>query len=170
MFLRTQAQRLRPFSVFESELFAHWNAAANAVMNGIIITAFPQRGGYDVKSTIDDQFGEKLAEGEYDSSRGIHAEISALETCPPSIGAVLSVNLPPCKRCAAILAYYCENFNFTIRAPNQNFATTYTGAYHLPNFIGEVIIDNLVRQRIVSQPESVSYRSTILSKFQSHPW
>jgi hypothetical protein len=168
---RTARTRVRPFAYFEHGLYDHWRELAESTKNAIQVRTLAKGDNYDVNALIKDVVGELISNGAYNSQNGIHAEIAALDNCRPIDNATLSVSPPPCKRCAAILAYYRTKHSFTIYAPSKDFAATYTGAYFLPDFIKkDIIIAGAVEEGVISEEEALHHADTIAARFCTHSW
>ena len=161
---------IRPYSTLKDAITGRWSTQAKDTRDNITVDANLGKGGaYDVKADITHQNG--VASGAYNSSTGIHAEMDALSNCPPSYFATLEVNPPPCKRCAAVLYHYRRKFSWTIKAPSRTFASTYQGAYHVPDFVGtDVLLEDLVDGGIVSAAEAQYHKFAILADFAGGNW
>ena len=123
-------------------VIAQLTLMATTTKNGLTINAGPA--GANVLSTITG--GAAVANGAYNSSTGVHAEIDAITT----LGAAnwnqaltITTNKEPCPRCAVILQAFVGAHNWTVRAPANTFASNYVGAYLLPDNILTLVIQQL---------------------------
>jgi hypothetical protein len=170
-FVRPLRRSVRPYSGLQASITSYWSNLANGTINAIDKRTVPKGGSYDVAATIRDSGGTVVTSGSYDSTTGIHAEIAALGACPPTSHATLTVSPPPCKRCAVILAYFRTKFGWTVVAPEKKFASTYQGAYHLPDYlIDDVLLSGLVAAGKITEGEAALHRSAIVTEFCTGAW
>lgn len=164
--------RYRPYDTLSGNILARWTDHALTTRNAIKANDNPgPRDPYSVSCTITSGDGTELARGSYDSVTGLHAELAAISNLPSDVHyAKLTVDPPPCRRCAAILHYYRRRFSWTIRAPENAFAPTYHGAYDIPPGVRDMIITDLIEEQIVTEPEAERYEAAILSAFQGGTW
>lgn len=163
----------RPYDILKHQIFSRWEELANKTKNTITIDSQIFKGkDYAVTANIMDNECNIIAEGNYESRDGKHAEISAIENCVPRTDPVtLSVNVSPCKRCAAVLYFYKKEHKWIVKAPEQTFASTYKGSYYLPDTILEdFIISDLIDNNLITQDEAKSYKGNIKRDFCTADW
>lgn len=162
---------IRPFGYIQGKLHERWRKLSERVKTNLIVQELPKEGNYKVDCQIKNAHGEVLAAGRYNSSSGTHAEIGALANCAPVHNATLYVNPPPCKRCAVILDFFRKKYGWTIVSVGNTFASTYQGAYCLPNyFLDDIVIADLIKKGIINEAEAERHKESIRADFLAGRW
>lgn len=155
----------------KNNIRTRWAGLARAARDRIEITDLGKKDKYNVKAVLMNSDDEMVAIGHYDGSNNRHAEIGAFENCRhPGQDMSLSVNPPPCKRCAVVVRIYMRKYDITLKAPKKKFASTYSGGYDITKKIADLIIQDLIDSGVITAEQSEHYRDEIITDFQAGDW
>ena len=171
--LRNRQTMHAPYDNFRSAIWSYWGRIASNTIRYLNTGGLQRGNAYNVNANITGVGSQLIiASGSYSSTSGIHAEIAAIKFLGAnriSRDMNLTVDLTPCKRCAAILSYFISNYNWTVYAP-INVVKNYLGSYELPEFLLDMIIGDLIENRIMKESDANHHRQEIKSDFCGASW